>query len=133
MLLDILVNANGLVMLDIMQEVSDAVSTSTSGIDSPTIQKRSIKSSVAIQDGETIALGGLIKDTNTAIESGLPVLKDIPILGHLFKQNSDVTKRTELLILLTPRVVRDRAETRQVTDELRRRLRSLVPLEEKVR
>ncbi|MDH5748311.1 MAG: type II secretion system secretin GspD, partial [Rhodospirillales bacterium] len=126
------VNANGLVVLDIMQEVSDAISTTTSGIDSPTIQRRRVQSTVAVQSGETIALGGLIKDTDTVSDKGIPLFKEIPILGHLFKTQSDTVVRTELLILLTPRVVRDRSETRQVTDELRRRLPSLKPLEKKV-
>jgi len=84
---------------------------------------------VAIQSGETVALGGLIRDTKTETEIGIPVLKDIPIFGSLFKTTSLVTERTELLVLITPHVVRTRQEARTVTEELRQRLRAVVPLE----
>jgi general secretion pathway protein D len=129
-ILDIIprVNAGGLVVLDIIQEVSDVATTTSSNIDSPTIQERQIASTVAINSGETVALGGLIRDTNDNSENGLPVLKDIPVLGNLFKVTSDTVRRTELIVLLTPRVVRDRMDARTVTDDLRKRLRALGPL-----
>ncbi len=127
------VNAGGLVVLDILQEVSDAVPTGTSGIDAPTIQQRTIQSSVAVQSGESIALGGLIRDNHTRAVTGVPVLSDIPVLGNLFKSTTDTARRTELLILLTPRVVSNQQEAREVTEELRKRLRALAPLEAKIR
>ena len=111
-ILDIIprVNSSGLVVLDIIQEVSDVGATSsaagttvTEGI-TPTISQRRIASTVAVNSGETIALGGLIRDTNTETVTGVPVLSDIPILGNLFKTTTDIKRRTELLILLTPRV-----------------------------
>lgn len=123
------VNANGLVILDILQEVSDAVTTESSGIDSPTIQKRNVKSSIAIQGGETVALGGLIRDTDNRTESGIPVLMDIPLVGTVFRNTNDAQRRTELLVLLTPRVVRDSNDARAVTEELRRKLPALRQLE----
>jgi len=126
------VNASGLVSLDVLQEVSDAVETTTSDIDSPTIQQRRIESTVAVQSGDTVALGGLIRDRREDSESGLPVLKDIPILGNLFKSTEQASRRTELLVLITPRAVRDQSEAREVTEELRRRLSSLDPLEERI-
>ena len=134
-ILDIIphVNASGLVVIDIIQEVSSVVETETSGIDSPTIQQRQIESSVAVQTGETIALGGLIRDGKTNSVTGIPVLSDIPILGNLFKTTDDKTQRTELLVLLTPRVVRDTQDARDVTEELRQRLPSLTPLELSIR
>lgn len=130
-ILDIIphVNASGLVVLDIIQEVSSVVETETSGIDSPTIQQRQIESSVAVQTGETIALGGLIRDGKTNRVSGIPILSDIPILGNLFKTTDNKTQRTELLVLLTPRVIRNNQDSREVTNELRQRLPSLKPLE----
>ncbi len=130
-ILDIIphVNASGLVVIDIIQEVSSVVETETSGIDSPTIQQRQIQSTVAVQTGETIALGGLIRDGTTNRVSGIPVLSDIPILGNLFKTTDDKTQRTELLVLLTPRVVRDSQDARDLTDELRGRFPALKPLE----
>jgi general secretion pathway protein D len=119
------VNATGLVTLDIALEVSDAVETQISTIDSPTIQQRSIKSIVSVQSGETVALGGLIRERSTDSVSGIPILKDIPLLGNLFKSTAQDGLRTELLVLITPRVVRGPAQAREVTDELRRRLTTM--------
>ena len=126
------VNAGGLVVLDVLQEVSDVVETTTSDIDSPTIQQRFIESTVAVQSGDTVALGGLIRDRHEESVSGLPLLSDIPVLGNLFKTTEVVERRTELLVLITPRVVRDRREALEVTDELRRRLSTLGPLEKEI-
>jgi len=126
------VNAGGMVILEIEQQVSDVVATTTSGIDSPTIRQRQISSTVAVQSGETIALGGLIRESSSHTSSGLPILKDIPVVGALFGKTSNDTTRTELLVLITPRVVSNQDEARAVTDELRRRLRAVIPLEIKV-
>ena len=123
------VNASGLVVMDIIQEVSDAIRTTTSDIESPTIQQRLIQSTVAVQSGATVALGGLIRDRTEESEEGLPLLSQIPILGNLFKTTSDLSTRTELLVLITPRVVRNQNEAKEVTDELRRRMHTVVPLE----
>lgn len=126
------VNAGGLVVLDVLQEVSDVIATTTSDIDSPTIQQRSIESTVAVQSGDSIAIGGLIRDKLTNGTSGIPVISEIPLLGNLFKTTTEITQRTELLVLITPRVVRDQREAREVTDELRKRLSTLGPLEKKI-
>ncbi len=122
------VNASGLVVLDVRQEVSDVVPTTTSGIDAPTIQRRVIESTVAVQNGETIALGGLIRDSRNRTRSGIPVLSRLPLFGPLFGTTTDKKDRTELLVLLTPRVVRDAGEARAVTRELRERLYGLEAL-----
>lgn len=119
------VNSGGLVTLDIQQEVSDVVRTLTSTIDSPTIQQRKIKTRIVAQDGETIGLGGLIKDSNTVSNSGVPWLTDIPVLGALFGTRGHQAGRTELLILLTPRVIRDQRTVRALTEDLRTKLGSL--------
>lgn len=119
------VNEGGLVQLDINQEVSDVAKTTSSGIDSPTIQQRKFNSSVSVQNGDTIALGGLIRDRRTQNNSGIPVLQEIPVLGNLFKSTSDVDARTELVVLITPRVVRSQSDIARVTDEFRERLRTL--------
>jgi general secretion pathway protein D len=122
------VNDSGLVLLDIAQEVSDVASTSTSNIDSPTIQQRKVSSSVAVADGRTIALGGLIRDNLTRTKSGLPLLSRIPVLGILFGSTDNEDKRTELLVLLTPHVVRNPMDAESVTMELQRKLQTLQPL-----
>ena len=126
------VNAGGLVTLEVTQEVSDVTATTTSDLNSPTIQQRSIESTVAVQSGDTIALGGLIQDRNEDNVSGLPLLSELPILGNLFKTTNKTKKRTELLVLITPRVVRDRREGQSVTEELRKRMTGLEPLQMKI-
>ena len=117
------VNAGGLVTLDIEQEVSDVIPTTTSGIDSPTIQQRRIRSSVAVQSGETVALGGLIRNRRTKNKSGVPFLSQIPVLGALFGKTESFDDRTELLILIRPRVVRNLKEAREMTEELRKQIK----------
>lgn len=127
------VNAGGLVTLEIDQNVSDVIRTVTSGIDSPTIQQRQIQSTVAVQDGQTVALGGLIRDSQRATSRGIPYLSRIPVLGFLFGQKGDVGERTELLIFITPRVIRNPTEAGRITEELRSRLRDVAPLNTRIR
>jgi len=125
------VNESGLVLLDIAQEVSAVVqasSTTQAAQLSPTIQQRRVASTVAIQDGQTIALGGLIRDARSTTRGGVPLLADIPVLGYLFGRTTDSIERTELIVLLTPRVVRNQSDAQLVTDELRTRLRSVQPI-----
>jgi len=117
------VNEGGLVLMDISQEVSDVARTTTSNLDSPTIQQRKLASSISVTSGETIALGGLIRDRRNDGTSGIPVLKDVPLVGNLFKNTTESTTRTELLVLITPQVVRSPTDIRRVTRELRERLR----------
>lgn len=126
------VNASGLVVLDIQQEVSDVVQTTTSGIDSPTISQRRIGTSIAVGDRQTVALGGLIRDRTAKVRQGIPLLSRIPIVGHLFGSTNDLISRTELLVLITPNVVRDNIEAQAITDELRRRFEAVLPLEQKL-
>ena len=123
------VNNGGLVIMEIKQEVSSAVRTTTSSLDAPTIQLREIESVVAINSGETIVLGGLIQDSQTNNESGIPGLRNIPFIGKLFGQTTDDSRRTELLVLITPRVVHSRVEARDITEEFRRKLKGIPPLE----
>lgn len=116
------ISSSGLVILDVRQEVSDVVTTTSSRIDSPTFQQRRLESSIAVANGETVALGGLIRTNQQRANSGIPELSEIPVLGALFGSRSDAVERTELLVLITPRIVRDPAQARSVTDDLRRAL-----------
>jgi general secretion pathway protein D len=122
------VNSSGLVTMEIIQEVSDAEITTTSGIDAPTIKLRQIESTVAINSGETLVLGGLIAEKDDLKESGIPGLYKIPVIGKLFGQTSDLSERRELVVLITPRVVLNSTDARQITDEFRRKLRRLPPI-----
>lgn len=116
------VSSTGLVILEISQEVSSVNQTTSSGIDSPTISQRLIETNVQVVDGATIALGGLIQDQSTRSRNGVPVLQDIPILGNVFRTRGSNRQKTELLVLITPRVVRNGNEARQVSNEFRERL-----------
>lgn len=119
------VNTGGLVSLRVVQEVSQAITTSTSDIDSPTIQTRKIESTLAVHSGETAALAGLIDKRHERGETGVPGLRKIPVLGNLFKKKVKKKDRTELLVLITPKVVRDPSEMRAVTHDLKGRLPSV--------
>jgi general secretion pathway protein D len=125
------VNSGGLVTLDISQEVSDVATTSSSNIDSPTFSERKVRSHVVVQDGQTVGLAGLISDNVSRGNSGIPVLKDIPVLGSLFGTQNNTRQRTELLILITPHVLQDQRDARALTQDMREKLRNagLVPQE----
>lgn len=127
------VNTGGLVTLELGQEVSDAVLTTSSTLNSPTFEQRRVESTIAVQDGEAIAIGGLIRDRDERTNSGAPLLKDIPLLGFLFGTTANQNTRTELLILLTPRVVGSQEEAQRLTNEIRRRLHGVTELEERAR
>jgi general secretion pathway protein D len=121
------VNDSGRVILDIEQEVSNVVKTTTSGIDSPTIRQRKISTSVVLSDGEAMALGGLIQERETTGQAKVPVLGDVPILKNAFRQKTNGVSRTELIIFIRPRVVRDMDEARDITEEFRSQLEILAP------
>ncbi|WP_322418020.1 type II secretion system secretin GspD [Mesorhizobium huakuii] len=125
------INNAGRVMLDIQQEVSNVTKTESSDIDSPTIQQRKIQTRVLVNDGESLALGGLIQQNNSVDRSQVPILGDIPILGNAFKQKDDTIKRTELIIFIRPHVVRDINEAREVTDEFRGKISLQTPIQKR--
>ena len=116
------VNSGGLVSLDISQEVSNVATTITGNINSPTFNQRLLRTRVAVQDGQTVGMAGLIRDNDAQGNSGIPVLKDIPLLGSLVSSQSNSRERTELLVLITPRVVRDQRDARALTEDLRNQL-----------
>jgi general secretion pathway protein D len=122
------INRSGTVVLDVSQEVSTVANTTTSNIDSPTIQQRKISSIVTVQDGETVALGGLISDTTNRGGNGIPYLRDIPVLGNLFGTQTNSKNRTELLVFLRPVIVRDVGRARDVTEALKARMNRLEAL-----
>ena len=117
------VNSGGLVTLDVMQDVSSvATGITTPGINSPTFNERNLTSRVVVQDGQTIGLAGLITDTASLGNQGIPWLKDVPILGLLAGNQNNSRVRTELLILITPHVIHDQRDARALTDDLRDQL-----------
>ncbi len=115
------VNSEGLVNMNLSQEVSE-IAGSVSGIASPTFTTREAETTVVVQSGETIVIGGIISETNRRSQSGVPFLMDVPFLGELFRSTGDDQERTELIVLITPYVVRNRTEARSVTSDFRARV-----------
>lgn len=117
------VGSDGLVTLDIDQEVSGVSSTTTTnGINSPTFTERAVQSRVAIQDGQTVGLAGLISDNNSQGNSGIPGLKNIPLLGGLFGTQDNNRTREELLVLITPHVIRSQQQALDLTQDMQQQL-----------
>lgn len=100
------INADGLVSLELSTETSNVPDGSKDTL-TPPITSRSITTSVFAGDGQTVILGGLILDSTTITDSRVPILGDIPLIGSLFQKKGSSKNRTELMILITPRIIRD--------------------------
>jgi general secretion pathway protein D len=117
------VNASGLVLLDISQEVSEVQPTTTSNLNSPTIRQRRVNSTISVRSGAEIVLGGLISTSRARTNDGVPALMDIPVLGNLFKSRATAGHaRTELLVILRPTVMGNSVDIRNVTNEIKARM-----------
>ncbi len=124
------VGSDGLVTMDIDQIVSGVSPTvTTKGLDSPTFTQREITSRIAIQDGQTVGLAGLISDNNSQQNSGLPWIKNIPLLGGVFGTQDNNRTREELLVLITPHVIRTQQQALDLTEDMQQQLpnASMVP------
>jgi len=117
------IKAGGQVSLDISLEVSlPGTEPAVGGGGNVAIAQRTINSSVIVQNGQTVVLGGLILENTSDSKSGIPLLMHIPLLGNLFSSTSKDVFRTELIVTMTPRVIENQREMRQITEELRRRM-----------
>ncbi len=110
------INDSGLVSMEINQEVSDYVFQAIGTNTFPVFTKREASTYLVAQDGQTIVIGGLIQENKGRTRSGLPFLSSIPILGYLFGYTDDTSSRTEIILLLTPRVVKNQKEAENMTD-----------------
>lgn len=119
------INPSGIVTLVINQEVSTPIPPAAGGIQSPSFAKRSVQTQVTLQDGDTIAIGGIMNESNTLSSSGIPVLHRLPIIGGAFGNRSYSKERTELIIFMTPRVIYDTNEIAEATEEIKSRLKKL--------
>jgi len=120
------VNSSGIVTMMINQEVSKPEPPpATAAIQSPSFSKRNVQTQVTVQDGDTIAIGGIIQETETRSSAGVPVLHRIPVLGAAFGNKSLNKARTELVIFLTPRVIYDTNQIAEASGELTDRLKRL--------
>ncbi|PZT10368.1 type II secretion system secretin GspD [Stenotrophomonas maltophilia] len=127
------VTRDGTVFLDIVQEVSsasdvpDACNPNERNCN-PRISTKKLSTEAAVQSGDTIMLAGLITDSATDGSSGIPGLSRIPVVGALFGQKTRTSRRSEVIVLLTPTIVRNSQESRNLTDEYSKRFRAMEPL-----
>ncbi|MEW6197148.1 MAG: secretin N-terminal domain-containing protein [Planctomycetota bacterium] len=125
------INPDGFVRMEIKQEVSDFSGSTVAvgqGVTAPVFFRREAKTTVTVKDSETVVLGGLITSRTENREQKIPILGDIPGLGLLFRNQRDTTKRSELLVVLTPRVVRTPDAYRDLSVAERDRM-SVIPAE----
>lgn len=118
------IHAGGRIDVDVSQEVSSAGVTDTGVSSSPTFSNRKIETKLSIQDGATVMLAGLISGNNQRNNTGVPLAKDIPILGSLFRSQTDTNDKTELIVLITPYIVDDDQTAQSVTQAFRSQLGS---------
>ena len=124
------INAGGMVTLEISQEVSrPGTEPAVGGGGNVPIAQRTIDSTVIVQSGQTIVLGGLIREDVTKSNGGIPVLKDIPVMGNLFSNTRDNKNRTELIITLTPRVITNPNEAYEISNELREKIKDATQID----
>jgi general secretion pathway protein D len=122
------INDGGTLTLEVAQEVSDAEPNTTDTIAAPVIGRSAVNSTIVVEDNETIAIGGFIRENKELDRSRLPLLGRIPVLGVLFGNTNNSTARTELIVLITPHVVRTREDAASSTEELKARLREVQKL-----
>jgi len=113
------IGEQGTVALDVKQEVND-VGNPVPPTNSPEFQKREAETSVVLVNNQTLVLGGLIQNRRTRVRSGIPFLSRIPVFGYLFGSTEEKIEKTELLLLITPRVVGTALDAARLTDEMRR-------------
>jgi general secretion pathway protein D len=120
------VNSGGYVTMDVNQSVSTVANTTTSQIDSPTFQQRRLNSTISVKTGETILLGGLIQQNDNRESQGIPILNEIPGVGSLFGSHTNGAGRTELIMLLTPHVISNEAESRSLTARIEQQFQTVL-------
>jgi general secretion pathway protein D len=121
------INTNNVVTLEVSQEVSRVQDVVSRADQNPIIAQRRIASKVNVTSGQTVVLGGLIQNGSTQSEDKVPLLGDIPVLGNLFRSTNNQNQRTELIVFITPRVIRNADDARGISEELRSRMRAAQP------
>jgi general secretion pathway protein D len=122
------INEDGYVTFRILQEVSSLTSqTLEAALNAPVISTREAETSAIVRDGETAVIGGLIDELDDVVDTGVPLLKDIPLLGYLFKSHSTRRVRTELAIFVTPYVILTDEDAAEVLRRTRDRLQGNAP------
>jgi type II secretory pathway component GspD/PulD (secretin) len=127
------IGENQMVTLDIKQEVSDAVATTESSIDSPTFTTRITETSLVIKSGHAIYLGGIIDIKNELTIKKVPLLGDIPVIGNIFRSTDKTKEKTELMILITPYIINTISEADMMTKEFEKKLKAVAEMKKKIK
>jgi general secretion pathway protein D len=112
------VNGQGMVAMELSQEISNTSSDAIPGINSPVISQRSFQTSLMVGNGQTAVVGGLISDNNTQGATAVPWLSDIPWLGRLFRSETRGRDKTEILVMITPRIINGASDMQGLTERL---------------
>jgi len=121
------INYNGVILLEVSQTVSKAEQNTTSDISSPVISKRELQTKLAVKNGQSILMGGMIDRNTSTTQSGVPFLMDIPILGNLFKYQKDHEDKTELIVMITPYVIESEDVLDKYTQDFEEKMQQLRP------
>jgi general secretion pathway protein D len=122
------INQDDYVSVQILQEVNNLTNQVIgSAFNAPVISTREASTRAIIKDGQTVVIGGLIGDSREFSDGGIPFLKDIPLIGFLFKRRTDIVKRNELAIFVTPHIVRSDADADAIRERIRRRMNQQMP------
>ena len=119
------ISEEGFVTLDITQESSEAQANTISGIDSPIILKRKVKTTLMVQDGHSVIIGGIIDHKRNVVKKKVPLLGDIPLFGKAFSYEQTKRSKTELIVMLTPYVISSVEEADVITSMIQERLKAL--------
>lgn len=129
------VNGQGVVAMELSQEISNTSGDAIPGINSPVISQRSFQTNLMVGNGQTAVVGGLISDNNTQGETAVPWLSDIPWLGRLFRSETRGRDKTEIVVMITPRIINGASDLQGLTDRLMDGMEGLTlsgPADEKV-
>jgi len=121
------VNSNGLVTMDVEQEVSNVIGGSDSTNLTPSIAQRRIASTISVLSGQTVALGGLISERQTREKNRVPILEKVPLVGDLVGSTNKERARTELIVFIRPQVIRNGQDAATVAEELRAKVKLFAP------
>jgi len=122
------VNEKRLVTLEIEADAIAVDQSSFGGTGSASFLKTTTKTSVVVQDGQSLVIGGIIRTDKSKGYTGIPFLSQIPLLGYLFRSTSEVLERNELVILITPHVIASPEEGQAITEQFKGRVQSLEPV-----
>ncbi len=117
------INESGIVSLEVSQEVTEATTQTVLGTQQFVFTKRAAQTNVVASDGQTIVIGGLIQDNKEKNRTGIPFLSSIPIVGYLFGSNDSTSTKTEIIVLLTPHVIRNQEDAGRVTNDYIKRIK----------